>query len=54
MVFRFSGGNTKLTNTSRLVLFILHSPNIIRAIKSGRMRWTGHVRCGTYGKMAVA
>jgi len=23
-------------------------------IKSGRVRWTGHVRCGTYGERRVA
>jgi len=24
------------------------SPNIVRVIKSGRMRWVGHVACMTY------
>jgi hypothetical protein len=33
----------KLYNEDLIDLF--SSPNIIRVIKSGRMRWTGHVVC---------
>jgi hypothetical protein len=32
-----------VSNTYKYINIVYSSPNIIKIIKSGRMRWTGHV-----------